>query len=314
MFIENYFPAIRNFICISCIFGFGCNQKEEIPHNENIATSKQSKSDLRSAGEDSYAFANKSSNTQIEESLVEKVNLFVKEINKPQTFETYFLSSLHKDEQETLRILSLITENIDYSSIQSILVQFYSEAGIERGLNSLSLLNNNPSLSSTLINQFLSLYSEKEPEKALEWIRANSQLHGIENAASELGSQLGKSEDALQAFGQILEGDLPDKLKEPYLWGLTKEWLQSDFNSAFEHLSQQKATPVIDRTFYHLIGEGAKIDPATTMNWTKSINNQGLRRSAIIETALSWQAHDNDAYLAWKLTAALPEDILTELP
>jgi len=301
-------------ICILCIFAFGCNKKEKIAHNENIVTPIQSESDLPLSGEKPEELTNRSSSKQIGDNLVSEIDLFVKEIHNPVTFEAYFLDRLYENEQEILEILSLITEDIDYSLIQSVLVQFYSETGIERGMDSLSILNNNPSLSSTLINQLLSLYSEKEPGKALGWIIENSQLHGIENAASELGGQHGKTDDALRVFNQIIEGDLPDKLKEPYLWGLTKEWVQSDFNSVFEHLSFQKSTPVTDRTFYHLIGEGAKIDPATTMGWSSSINNQDLRRSAIIETALAWQAHDNDAYLTWKFTTTLPEDIFAELP
>ncbi len=236
-----------------------------------------------------------------------------KELKTSSNIPEILRKNLEENEEQTLKMLATLEGEYDYSIIGDTLLAFYQQDP-EAGLKAHEIMNANLTLATPLLAQILAAYADKNPEKAHDWLLKHSAFNGAPQAAAALGQKAGSQENPASVFEKIRESKLPSSLQENYIDGLAQSWLRHNRSSALRYLSEQESSPVLDRAFYNIAHSISAEDPAASMPWAQTIYNEGLRRSAIIETATQWSNKNPETYQSWKQAAVFPEDIMAELP
>lgn len=237
--------------------------------------------------------------------------------DSPETLRRALIDLLNQDLDHALIELGSLKADVDYQVIGDVLYEhFLANLSAAEALEQFTRLDGNLTLATPQLHRFTTRLFEQNPLAAQKFLLENPALNGIEEAAYQIGSRVHDPDDAADQITTISAADLPDDLKASYLTGLANSLLQTDFTRAFETINELDPSPATDRTVYELTQAGANEDPAATMPWAFNIEDPGLQRSAILETANNWAFRDPDAYHNWKTQqqSTIPPDLVQELP
>lgn len=218
----------------------------------------------------------------------------------PDALSAYFRKALEEDEDRSLLLLRDLTADINYDALGYALLCHYKERGqLKEGLEAFKVFSDNETLATPLLEHFAAAYWEKEPEKTLDWLIENGEISGIENAIHLIGIRSGGSDVRLRHLDEVLGSNLSEDARSAFLHGAIKEWMMSDFESAFTYVNGLPADEVIDQTIYHMVGKAAKHNVQAAMAWAQSITDEGLRISAVQEVADRWREDAPLEYQKW---------------
>ncbi|MEO0797135.1 MAG: hypothetical protein AAFX93_18430 [Verrucomicrobiota bacterium] len=225
-------------------------------------------------------------------------------------------SMLTADEMSALQYLANLSgDYLAYEAAGTALFDYYREQGDwPRAMQAFDTLNVNLTLATPLVGQFLEAYAQQDPQGAWFWLLSHPNFNGIESGALNLGKIAGASPDPQSILLQRPPDSLPPRARAAYFKGVLGEWLQHDFTQAANYLNEIPSDPTLDPAIYDLVAHAGLIDAENTMSWAENIHNEGLRRSAILETARNWSRQDSSSYETWKTQANLSPDLTAELP
>lgn len=229
--------------------------------------------------------------------------LFASHLQGNEALLKHALDLLEKDPDHALEVFSTLTAEMDYSVIGDALLSFYQEnGGLVKGLESFHILDKNPTLAAPLLKEFITPIWKENPDVALTFLDQFPDLNGAESAAMNVAKEIGQSENPTRDFKTVLEGNLSDEVRSSYFASLAEQWIQKDFDGAFQYFSELESSPVFDGAIYELIGRSATVDPQSSIEWAQSMTDEGLKQSAIAEIESAWKEQDQAGYDDWKST------------
>jgi len=84
----------------------------------------------------------------------------------------------------------------------------------------------------------------------------------------------------------------PDQRDTEYYNRIYNRWLQYDRNAAAKYLAAQPPSPQLDRPIERYTYDVMRQNPADTMPWAESINDEKMRWRAIERVAEVWRKRD----------------------
>ena len=185
--------------------------------------------------------------------------------------------------------------------IKMILFDFFEKEGDwETGLSLMPYLQKNISVASPLLGEMLAEQAKESVPRALSWVVKHTELPGCENAAHQVGLQMALADNPAKYLEQINAGSINQVIRLNLFRGLAIGWIREDFDSAAAYFSEVPVSPEYDGAIYEVVGEAAAIDAKLAMTWAESIQDAGLRHSAIVETAQCWHQQNEAEFLEWK--------------
>lgn len=235
----------------------------------------------------------------------------------PEALRRTISEMLREDFDGALQELATLNANADFEMIGEILYgHMLANFSATESLDHLKKLDQNLTLTTPLLYKFTNRLFEEDPAAAKAFILENTELNGIEESAKQIGLAIDDPDQAADTIAEIGKSELPPDLKASYITGLAQSLLRTDFTRAFETVGALEPSPATDLAVYSLTSAGGDEDPESTMPWATNIDDVGLQRSAILETAQKWAQTNPEGYQAWKeeTGSTLAPDLLAELP
>jgi hypothetical protein len=144
------------------------------------------------------------------------------------------------------------------------------------------------------LNRIIDRWARYDPAAARDWMdRSVTNKENLGPARVELAESWARvnPSDALN-WVSSLPKDQQDKEYYSRIYG---RWIQYDRNAAAQYLASQPPGPHLDRPIERYTYEVMGQNPADTMPWAESINDEGRRWRAIERVADQWRRKDPDA-------------------
>jgi hypothetical protein len=144
------------------------------------------------------------------------------------------------------------------------------------------------------LNRIIDRWARYDPAAARDWMdRSVTNKENLGPARVELAESWSRvnPSDALN-WVSSLPKDQQDKEYYSRIYG---RWIQYDRNAAAQYLASQPPGPHLDRPIERYTYEVMGQNPADTMPWAESINDEGRRWRAIERVADQWRRKDPDA-------------------
>lgn len=232
--------------------------------------------------------------------------------------EEAFLKELEKgfkeDQALQMAVLGKWEGDLPYEKLETMMLNHFWETGWEVALSQFDLIEPNLAVSSPLLGHLMQGISHEKPDWARDWLIENHAKEGVLTGAGNVGEALYDKEKPVDGFKELWALEMPDPvIRANFVEGYVQEWVRRDFEGAFEHLSSLESDPVLDRTFYDLVHIANNVNPQDALPWAEAIEDEGYRRSAMIEVGRKWLEKDPEGYLEWRANEA-PKEFLGELP
>jgi hypothetical protein len=157
------------------------------------------------------------------------------------------------------------------------------------------------------LNRIIDRWARYDPAGAKDWMeRSVTNKENIGPARVELAESWARvnPQEALQWVGS-----LPAKEREgDYYDRIFGRWIQYDRNAAAQQLASQPPGPHLDRPIERYTNEVMRQNPADTMPWAQSINDEGRRWRAVERVADAWRSKDKAGLQQYVLSGGFTEE------
>jgi len=253
-----------------------------------------------------------------EEELREFEEFLLSELQSPQEskaeFEILLRGYLESDENRAYHFLVEAEGVSNYVWINEVLRDFLLQEFTEERLEkAMSFLDARPDIGTPLLGMIVKAWAIDEPVRAYDWLCAKSTLSGVSNAAALAGAEIGKIENPGEILSRIESNNPPAEVVSPFIRGLIESWAARANNpeDAGEWLNNIfPPQEIVDEAVYSYVNQARDNNLQAAMSWAESIQDKGLRRSAVLETANYWNRKDPEGYRLWKQQ----EGSVTNLP
>jgi hypothetical protein len=86
-------------------------------------------------------------------------------------------------------------------------------------------------------------------------------------------------------------------------------WLRNDRDAALKWFQQVPPGELRDQTISNFSYNMAEDEPALAMRWVLSMNNDGNRQNAIVNTYSNWKRNDPEGAQRWAKTTPLAPEV-----
>ena len=157
------------------------------------------------------------------------------------------------------------------------------------------------------LNRIIDRWARYDPAAAKDWMeRQVTNKENLVPARVELAESWARV-NPKEALNWVTSLPADQRDKEYYNRVLGR-WIQYDRNAAAQYLASQPPGPHLDRPIERYTYEVMYQNPADTMPWAQSINDEGRRWRAIERVADAWRKKDAKAFENYVLSGGFNEE------
>jgi hypothetical protein len=147
----------------------------------------------------------------------------------------------------------------------------------------------------SLVQAILSMWGEKEPARAADWLVANAD-RAPPGAVNTVASAYARH-DLQQAASYATR--MPSQLRGSWLNGVAGMYAQNDPRAALTWIEQFRGSPEYDDAALAVIMPASRVDPEAAARAAESLGREDYRRTAVTQVAMGWAQRDPARAAAW---------------
>ncbi len=298
--IRCYFP------CLVVILFCTTSCKKASRYEEDSANEIRQELNVNSQSEN-FSAATDSKTLRNEAEFLELKNDLSSELQKQDLNQTRLEELLklflENDEMSAYRFLVQADGVVSYTLVNQVLSEhLLNQKNVEALHSAIQVLDKRPDIGTPLLGMVTKVWAKENAAEAYEWLCQHTDFSGTSNAALEIGSQVGLLDDPVGLLTSIESRDPPLQVVSPFIRGVIESWAANARSpeEAGQWLNIFPPQEVVDEAVYSYVNQARQNDPKAAMSWAESISDEGLRRSAMLETASFWEKRDPESYDRWK--------------